>query len=82
MTRTPKAAQVAGAPRKILPLNKNKPITFAHLREALAFIRTSRATGTSVVVHCKAGKHRSASIVCGYLVTAGVCRTLKEATAM
>jgi len=83
MPRTPpKAAQVAGARRMILALHKNKPIALAQLQDALAFIRTSREEGMSALVHCSAGKHRSASIVCAHLVATGVCRTPEEATAM
>ena len=68
--------------RKIFALKRNKPIALAHLQDALAFIRTSRESGLSALVHCSAGKHRSASIVCAYLVAAGVCQTLEAATAM
>ena len=82
MPRTPKAAQVAGARRKVFALNKNKPIAQAHLQDALAFIHTSRESGLSALVHCKAGKHRSASIACAHLVATGIRRTLEEATAM
>eukprot|EP00927_Polykrikos_kofoidii_P038541 TRINITY_DN32941_c0_g1_i1.p1 TRINITY_DN32941_c0_g1~~TRINITY_DN32941_c0_g1_i1.p1 ORF type:complete len:240 (+),score=54.52 TRINITY_DN32941_c0_g1_i1:67-786(+) len=38
--------------------------------KATAFISEARAAGRPVLVHCAQGKHRSAAVVCGYLMSA------------
>ena len=35
---------------------------------ATSFINEAKAQGTACLVHCASGAHRSASIVCGYLM--------------
>jgi len=40
----------------------------AELARAVAFIEENRALGRNVLVHCAQGKHRSAAVVCGYLM--------------
>eukprot|EP00746_Dinoflagellata_sp_MGD_P005272 gnl/MRDRNA2_/MRDRNA2_110217_c0_seq1.p1 gnl/MRDRNA2_/MRDRNA2_110217_c0~~gnl/MRDRNA2_/MRDRNA2_110217_c0_seq1.p1 ORF type:complete len:227 (+),score=61.44 gnl/MRDRNA2_/MRDRNA2_110217_c0_seq1:63-743(+) len=40
----------------------------AELERAVAFIEESHACGRNVLVHCAQGKHRSAAVVCGYLM--------------
>ena len=68
-------------PHLKLSLNKDKPWPddTVPLRDALTFIHGHRAQGRGVVVHCSQGKHRSASVVCAYLVFAGISPDLAAA---
>lgn len=48
--------------------------TVENLRKGVEFILKHRACGSSVYVHCKAGRSRSATMVAAYLIQ--VRRTL------
>ena len=67
----------------IVALNKDKPWppedACVPLGDALRFIDEHRAAGRGVVVHCSAGKHRSATVVCAYLVHAGLAADMDGA---
>ena len=69
----------------IVALNKDKPWppedACVPLGDALRFIDEHRAAGRGVVVHCSAGKHRSATVVCAYLVHAGLAADMDGAVA-